>query len=206
MGIKIHAQEKEDSDYVTSVKEMGRIIIERAISPLKQFEFFYLMSRDYQKEKKALKILHSTTNSVIKKRREELQKKNSFDYEYDGFGKKKRLAFLDLLIQSTVDGQPLSDDDIREEVDTFMFEGHDTTSSGISFTLYSLATNPKVQEKVCDELHEIFEGDKERAATYKDLQDMKYLEMVIKESLRLYPPVPMYNRVLDSDVEYSELK
>ena len=111
------------------------------------------------------------------------------------------MAFLDVLLQSTINGKPLSHNDIREEVDTFMFEGHDTTTSGISYCLYLLARHAKVQQRAFNEVIEVLGEDKEKSVTMRDLQDLKYLEAVIKESLRMYPPVPMIGRQITEDTE-----
>jgi cytochrome P450 len=77
----------------------------------------------------------------------------------------------------------LSDEDIREEVDTFMFEGHDTTAANMSFSLYLLATHPDIQRRCQAELDGIFE-ESDRDATSADLGQMKYMEVCLKESLR----------------------
>jgi cytochrome P450 len=57
-----------------------------------------------------------------------------------------------------------------------------------------------LQDKAYEELEQIFEGS-DRSPTMKDLNEMKYLERVIKESLRLYPSVPQYSRLLKEDIE-----
>lgn len=54
--------------------------------------------------------------------------------------------------------QGLSDEDLRAEVDTFMFEGHDTTASGLSFILYCLACHPEHQKICRDEIIEALGG------------------------------------------------
>lgn len=116
------------------------------------------------------------------------------------------MALLDVLLQSTVDDQPLSNEEIREEVDTFMFEGHDTTTSGISFTLYLIARHPEVQRKLVEEIKQVLGSDKNRAIGYRDLQELKYLELVIKESQRLYPSVPAIGRETQEDVKIGKFQ
>jgi len=104
------------------------------------------------------------------------------------------MALLDILLQSTINEKPLTDADIREEVDTFMFEGDDTTSSGVSHALYAIARHPKVQERIYEELQQVLGEDPHAPVTQSQLQDLKYLDCVIKETLRMYPPVPAIGR------------
>ena len=74
------------------------------------------------------------------------------------------------------------------------FSGHDTTATNMSFSLYLMASHPKIQEKCREELRDIFGEDTDRAATSGDLANMRYLEMCVKESLRLYQSVPFISR------------
>ena len=68
-----------------------------------------------------------------------------------------RKAFLDLLLNAQREHRgALSDEDIREEVETFMFEGHDTTASGMGWTLWCLAHSPRCQARVDAELDAVF--------------------------------------------------
>lgn len=110
------------------------------------------------------------------------------------------MALLDILLSSTVDEQPLSNADIREEVDTFMFEGHDTTKSAIGFTLHCISRHPEVQEKLFAEICEVIGKEVGSCElSYRQLMDLKYMELVIKESLRMYPPVPFIGRQITDD-------
>lgn len=206
MGTLVDAQRNQESEYVRSVKQMCRIVIERGFSAFQQNDFFYKFTENYKTEKQALNILHSYTNSVIQRRRQELllEAAKAKDTSEDDVGQKRKMAFLDLLLQSNIDGKPLSDEDIREEVDTFMFEGHDTTTSAISFCLFNLAQYPQIQERVLKEQRDIFGADRDQMATYNNLQEMRYLEMVIKETLRMYPSVPFYARQLTEDVQIND--
>ncbi|GFG33991.1 hypothetical protein Cfor_04861 [Coptotermes formosanus] len=148
-------------------------------------------------------LMNCNRQVIQERKRKQLQSKETSHIEQDGddIGKwKKRVAFLDMLLEAAEDGAKLTDEEIREEVDTFMFEGHDTTSAAVCWTLFLLGLHHDVQDKAYEELEGIFEGS-DRPPTMKDLNEMKYLERVIKESLRLYPSVPSFSRLLKEDIE-----
>ena len=147
-----------------------------------------------------LDILQGFTRKVIATRKSELKNRVNDDNHDNEVGIKRRMAFLDLLVNASEDGAVLTDEDIQNEVDTFMFEGHDTTAASNSVTLYLLALDSKCQKKCQDELDDIF-GDSTRAPTSADLSRMQYLNACIKESLRIYGSVPSIARVTSEDME-----
>ncbi|GMT05634.1 hypothetical protein PENTCL1PPCAC_27808, partial [Pristionchus entomophagus] len=81
--------------------------------------------------------------------------------------------------------------------------GHDTTSSGMGWALWCLATNQEVQEAACQEVSATF-GGSDRSITVEDLKAMPYLEKVIKETLRIFPAVPQVQRKVEHDFKIGE--
>nr|QYA71975.1 cytochrome P450 [Anoplophora glabripennis] len=164
----------------------------------------------YSRESKGEQSLYKKALSTSRYNEKEGQiDETSFTYikddldenEENDIGEKKRLAFLDYMIEvSHSKGNTLTDDEIKEEVDTIMFEGHDTTAAASSFVLSILGVHQDIQEKVFEELKEIFQDNLSRPITFNDTVQMKYLERVILETLRVYPPVPIIGRVLKEDV------
>jgi cytochrome P450 family 4 len=67
-----------------------------------------------------------------------------------------------------------------------------------------IGLHDEVQEKIHQEMLEIFGGDADRVATIRELNEMKYLERVLKETLRLYPSVPNISRKMNEDIEIGE--
>ncbi|XP_062560958.1 cytochrome P450 4d1-like [Armigeres subalbatus] len=194
MGTSVNALRNADSEYVLAVKEAANVSIRRMFDFVRRTPMFYL-TPSYQRLRKALKVLHGYTDNVIKFRRRELTNKtHDKRTDSDDFGSRRKDAFLDMLLQTSINGKPLTDLEIREEVDTFMFEGHDTTASAVVFTLFNIAKHPAIQQKVYDEIESILGKDPLKPIALSDLHDLSYLEMVIKETLRLYPSVPLIGR------------
>ncbi|XP_039745799.1 cytochrome P450 4d2-like isoform X2 [Pararge aegeria] len=207
MGVSIEAQTNSESEYVKAIETVAKIVSLRMRNPFAGEETIFRLLRHKKAQDEALGVLHSQTQKVIKMRREELKNVNKSGVnEQSDNGIKNKHDFLDLLLLSTIDGKKIDDQHVREEVDTFMFEGHDTTTSGISFTLYCLAKHPEMQEKILEEQRRILGQNLDRDPSYVDLKEMKYLELVIKESLRMYPSVPLIERLMVKDTEIAGLK
>lgn len=216
MGRRINAQEKSTSDYVKAIYEMSETIQYRELRPWLYPNILWDLSPAGRAEAKNLKILHKFTDTVIQERkreRKEIQKEagskpSDSKVEDDIYmsSTKKRQAFLDLLLEAQESDPTLTDKQIREETDTFMFEGHDTTSAAASWTTFLLACHPEIQKKVHEELDSIFGDDRTRDVTTADLAKMKYLESCVKEALRIYPSVPFIGRKLTKDLELEDNK
>lgn len=113
---------------------------------------------------------------------------------------------MDILLEHQANSPPalaISDESIREEVDTFMFEGHDTTAANMNWTLYLIGLNPLVQAKVHEEIDRVLgrDGSKNKQITSAQLTQLKYLELCIKESLRIYPSVPLIGRKIVEELK-----
>ncbi|XP_026462136.1 cytochrome P450 4C1-like [Ctenocephalides felis] len=204
MGVSVGAQEDENNSYVRAISDVATLLTRRFLSPWLFPDFSFKISSQGQQFFKQLQVLHGFTHKVIAERKESRKNAGTQVETEDIPGVKKRRPFLDLLLDLQEQGGGLTDQDLREEVDTFMFEGHDTTTSGICWTLHVLGLHPDVQKKVHEELDEVLGPVTDELITTRELSQLRYLEMVIKESMRLYPPVPGISREITEDVKVGE--
>ncbi|KAM0730498.1 Cytochrome P450 4C1 [Formica fusca] len=208
MGVDVHAQESE-TKYTTTIHRTSKLIFDRFIQPWYWSDWLYDIMPSGKEHKSLVNIIHTFTKEVIRKKKIARQsgnrstKSENEDDELD-IGKRRRKAFLDLLLDQNEKAEtPLTDDELRAQVDTFMFEGHDTTAVAITWTLFLLGNNLEHQEKVHEELEEVFK-DSKTPASVKELSQLKYLERIIKETLRIFPSVPIITRKLAEDVKIGD--
>jgi cytochrome P450 len=90
-----------------------------------------------------------------------------------------------LQAQDADDGSRMTDRQVRDEVMTLFLAGHETTAVALSWTWYLLAQHPEVDARLADELRAALGG---RPPEVADLPALRYTEMVVTESMRLYPP------------------
>ncbi|HYI93115.1 MAG TPA: cytochrome P450 [Bryobacteraceae bacterium] len=90
----------------------------------------------------------------------------------------------------------MSDKQVRDEALTLFLAGHETTATALTWTWYLLSQSPEVEERMRTEIREVLG---ERPATYEDLPNLRYTEMILAESLRLYPPAWAVGRMVRRD-------
>lgn len=229
MGVSKSTQDKSGFEYAMAVMKMCDILHLRHTKVWLRPDWLFNLTKYGKDQIKLLEIIHGLTKKVIQRKKEEFKsgKRNLIDTSSqkagntiavegvsfgqsvglkddldvdDDVGEKKRQAFLDLLMEAGQNGVVLSEQEVKEQVDTIMFEGHDTTAAGSSFFLSMMGCHPEIQEKVIQELDEIF-GDSDRPATFQDTLEMKYLERCLLETLRMYPPVPIIAREINTDLK-----
>ncbi|XP_035513181.1 cytochrome P450 3A40-like [Morone saxatilis] len=119
-----------------------------------------------------------------------------------------RVDFMQLMVDAQIaaanekdanSAKGLTDNEILSQAMIFIFAGYETSSSTLGFIAYSLATHPETQKILQQEIDETF--PEKSQPTYDALMQMEYLDMVVNESMRLYPVATRLERMTKASVE-----
>lgn len=86
------------------------------------------------------------------------------------------------------------------------FKGHDTTSAALNWFLHLMGANPEIQARVHREIDDVLGADLTREVCFDDLGNFKYLDACLKETLRLYPSVPMFARQVTEETRIRRIR
>ncbi|KAJ8954176.1 hypothetical protein NQ318_005771 [Aromia moschata] len=115
----------------------------------------------------------------------------------------RKKAFLDYLIEITSEGSSkFTDQELTDEVTTFIIAGSDTTATTNSFVFITLGLHQDMQQKIHEEVMEVVGPS--RQVEPADLPHLKYMEMFIKETLRIFPVATLILRDIDVDVDLGD--
>lgn len=212
-----------EAQFLGYSKTMTSLVAERTLNPLYHMDWFYGLTKSGKLWKKTFEASQEVPRRLIRERREywKIHEKDfvmpedgddSTNPSYDPT--KKRLELIDILLMSHYDnGDKLTDEEIMAETTTFLFAGHDTTSSALAWLLWVLAKHQDVQERLYQEIMSVL-GDREAPTIAEIREKLPYLDIVTKESLRLYATIPTTSRNLDDDLvvnglvipKYTEVK
>ncbi|CAD0205615.1 unnamed protein product [Chrysodeixis includens] len=174
------------TEYIEALEITLSTFFERILKFWWHSPYTFAFSGLKRRQDASIKILHNVSNTVLQKRKS----------EFEGNFK----AFLDLLLELSAENGAFNDREIREQVDTIIFGGHDTGANVLMYTMILLGSHPEAQEKAFSEIQEVL-GDGDRDVEKADLSKLVYLEAVLKESMRMFTIAPVVVRGLDRDVK-----
>eukprot|EP00117_Sycon_ciliatum_P041032 scpid50148/ scgid30075/ Leukotriene-B4 omega-hydroxylase 3; Cyp4f-14; Cytochrome P450 4F14; Cytochrome P450-LTB-omega; Leukotriene-B4 20-monooxygenase 3 len=208
MGYESNCQLQE-SEYTVGVRAATDYIVKRMMSVGALMpNFIYFMTKDGANFKKICDMCHEFSAGIIERRVKELEEDGSLApgspaHQTDTMTliKKGKLSFVDILLTlKDEDGTSagLSNAEIRDQVDTFLFEGHDTTSSAMQWMFYYLAKHPDIQEKCRQEA--VTYANADGFVSHEDLGKLKFINQCIKEGLRMTSTVSYIERQTMDDM------
>ncbi|XP_059478273.1 probable cytochrome P450 6a14 isoform X1 [Neocloeon triangulifer] len=162
------------------------MMLKIATMPKDAMEFFKKLSKSLVEQRKTSKMQRKDFLQLLV----ELQEKGSVAIDADDEDQHQAEQEMQNSSASTF---KMSDIELAAQATVFFLAGFETSSTVTTFVLIELAANPDVQRKAQLEIDEVLEKYNGKV-TYEALKDMKYLECVLKESMRKYPPVPFLSR------------
>lgn len=175
--------------YVAATHRLGKLFTDRVVNPLCFFDCIYNLTAEGKEFKRLCHEVQEFSEKVIERRKTTMDEDSSLT-------DKRHLDFIDILLTAKDEnGEGLTYNEIRDEVNNVMFAGHDTTAVVTGWVLWSLAKYPEMQNKVRAEVEGILGGRTEPNS--EDMTKFQYTVCFIKEVMRWYTPVPAASRIVE---------
>ncbi|XP_067011526.2 cytochrome P450 4C1 [Anabrus simplex] len=204
LGVTLNAQDYRDAQFILrTVHKMMHLLFKRAVRPWLIFDGLYNLTEMGKEQKKGETLLRALGDIVIFIKMEAYRAMKSSKAMYEEWEKKKS-TFMDHMISTAEsEGTTLTEKQLRDEVNTIMMAGQETTASNLCFIFMLLGMFPKHQDEIYQELKEVFDDDWDRPVTPQDLKQFKYLDRFIKEAMRVVPVVTLIPREVEEEVKLS---
>jgi fatty acid omega-hydroxylase len=197
LGFGVHLNAlgtKGNVPFAESFDEAQRTTFQRFITPGWSItELLTQLSQPWKTSMNGhLRVVDGFARQVTEQRREQLKN-----------GEVHRDLLSRFMNATNAQGEPLTNDELRDIVLNFVIAGRDTTAQALSWTFYMLMSHPRVEAKLLDEINATITDDTLADSTmlYEKIKDMKYAHAVFYEVLRHYPSVPLNQKfALEDDV------
>ncbi|XP_063701761.1 probable cytochrome P450 313a1 [Culicoides brevitarsis] len=172
-------------DYIDlhSFEEVEDIIGQRTMASHLHADFIYKRTKMYKREREIRASIEAMIDRILEDKYLKMK-----DEEYLTEQSNSHI-FIDQLMHLTQDGRELTPLEIRQNIIAIIFAGYETTAVTITYAILMLAMHPEIEKLVVQEIDEFYKkGD---VIDYDLLKNLNYLEMVVKETMRLFPSVPL---------------
>ncbi|KAI8147903.1 cytochrome P450 [Fennellomyces sp. T-0311] len=200
LGYKLGTLDDKESEWVVRFERIVSVALNTFYFafPFMERNFFKFFIPELRKAHQEMTVYADMINGIVREKREAIMMRNmneADDPEKD---------LLTLMIEASMRGKEyfFSDDEFQANVFALFLAGDDTTSSSISFILYYLAVNQEIQQRARQEVVGVFGDGYDIHPTLQETQNLPYLTMIIKETLRINPPITtLPDRIATEDIE-----
>jgi cytochrome P450 len=180
-----------DADVVSDAKEVGEAMtVVMDLFNTITIPFFELLQKLPLPQLRRFDTARAKLDTIIYRLIEERRR--------SGEDRGDLLSMLLLAQDTEGDGGEMTDEQLRDEVMTIFLAGHETTANALTWTWYLLSQNPEAEARLHAEIDRVLEG---RLPTFEDVAQLKYTEMVLAESMRLFPPAWAIGRLALEEIE-----
>ncbi|XP_077558056.1 cytochrome P450 4V2-like isoform X1 [Haemaphysalis longicornis] len=191
MGVDFD-EEIERVGYLKIHDALSDAVTKRAAKFHYWFDSIYAFTRECKEMKRNVEKAKAFLDTILKKR--------LADYKNGVRDPISSNVFLEILLRMWVDEGTLTETEVRDECMAMLIGGFDPTANNIAHALHLLGLHPEIQAKVHEEIDLVCGEDWYKPVTTDELKELTYMESVLKETLRLYPPVPIISRKLTTDI------
>jgi len=180
-----------DADVVSDAKEVGEAMtVVMDLFNTITIPFFELLQKLPLPQLRRFDTARAKLDTIIYRLIEERRR--------SGEDRGDLLSMLLLAQDTEGDGGEMTDEQLRDEVMTIFLAGHETTANALTWTWYLLSQNPEAEARLHAEIDRVLEG---RLPAFEDVAQLKYTEMVLAESMRLFPPAWAIGRLALEEIE-----
>lgn len=198
-GVDIRRNDNEYKEqFSVNAEKLWTLMWRRIYQPWLQLDFTYRWTDRFREEKQRIRKIREFSEEIYEARESSAQNTNLKTLEMaPGSGE----MLINRLERMTFQTHEIDREILLSNIDTFLFASNDTTSNVMCTTLLMLAMHPQVQERVSREISEVVSTEH---ISVEDLSKLVYLEMVIKESMRLVPVGSILGRICEKELRVDD--
>uniref|UniRef100_A0A1B6DZH4 Cytochrome P450 n=1 Tax=Clastoptera arizonana TaxID=38151 RepID=A0A1B6DZH4_9HEMI len=187
------------SYFAQCVVEASRICLSRMFKPWLYSDTMFALSSKGRLHDKYKSFFEKNVKEVIDRKRNEreLEQKKAKNEE---IGDKKVVGFLDYILDH-FEEMNFSDEDLMTETSTIAATATDTTPVTIAMMLAVLSRRFDIQKKLVEEIDQVMGSLEDKPLTFEDLQNLTYLDRVLKETMRVYTIIPYIARKVTEEID-----
>ncbi|XP_058817443.1 uncharacterized protein LOC131680751 [Topomyia yanbarensis] len=203
LGANMDLQSDEGTEYIKTVEELCELMNQRVYKVWLHPDFIYEKTKYFRSEKENYEKAYKMSRKVLKLKKEERSKSKSSVVVVENH--KKPQIYIDQILRLAEETDIFDDAAIRDELDTIIAGGNETSALTLSHVMLMLAIHEDIQQKVYNEIVNVIgSSDPSRPVHNEHLAHLNYTEMVIKETMRLFPVGPVIGRTCTAPTKISK--